>query len=376
MHQPALYLHGAAVGVGAEPLGFVFAASQRRAAVGAQLRKLGNGCSFGAERHLHTRYLRNDLSALLYIDAVSYAYVQLAHLVLVVEGGPPDDGPAELHRLEVRHGGHRTGPSDLVVYAQQARAGLLRLELVCDRPARELGCVSELPLAFELVYLYDYAVGGVGKVFALRVPVVDIGLDLVYAAAEAGVVGDRKPPAAGGLHGLGVPVEAHGIGRNMVEHAEEPPLSDFLRVGELERAGGRVARIRKGRLLLRLPFCVQPVEGFVWHQHFAPYLELVGIASVQAAGDVGYVQRVGRDVVPHGAVAPCECLHEHACAVGETYGRPVELLLAAVTEIPSSERPVGSRHEVFYLGYGVGVAERQHGIAVPFLLESSLAPSG
>ena len=194
MLYSALDLGGAAVLVRAEPLRLGLAPDQRRTAVGAGFREhRGNACG-RAQGLLHGGDLRDDLAALLHIDPVPDAHVELGHPLVVVESGPLHHRAAELDGGEVGHGGHRAGPSHLIVDAQDLGAGLLGLEFIRDRPSRGLGGVSEAPLGGKLVDLDHYAVGGERQELALRVPIVDVVLDLADVAANLALVADGKAP--------------------------------------------------------------------------------------------------------------------------------------------------------------------------------------
>ena len=204
VEQPALYLHRAAVLVGAEPFSLVLAADERGAAVGAHVGEYWSGRAFFAFREVHSGDFRNDFAAFLHEHVVSDAYVELLHHVGVVERGPSDHGPAELHRVEIRHGRDRAGASHLVVNAGEPSACLLGLELERHRPARELRGVAQGALAVQFVDLYDYAVGGVGEELPLHVPVGDVFPDFIDVMAESPLVRYRKPPALGGVQGVPV----------------------------------------------------------------------------------------------------------------------------------------------------------------------------
>ena len=109
--------------------------------------------------------------------------VKYLHLVSIVQGCTLYYCSAQLNRFEVGHRSHSTCATDLIVYRDEFCEGLLSLELICDCPARELGCISELLLVWQFVYLYDDAVCCERQVLAFCVPIADEFLDFLDAFA-------------------------------------------------------------------------------------------------------------------------------------------------------------------------------------------------
>ena len=364
MQQAALDLHRAAVLVRAEPLGFGLGLDEGRAAVRADAREDGRLRALRAVCGVDAGDLGDDLPAFLDVDPVAHADVQQGHLVCVVEGGALDERAAELHGGEVRDGGHGAGAPDLVVDAEQLRAGLLGLEFIGHRPAGRLGRVAQRALGGEFVDLDDDAVGGVGEELAGLVPVVDVGLDLPDVVAEAALLRDGQAPARGGVKGLAVGGEVHRLGGDVVERADEAAVRHFLGVDELQGPGGGVARVGEGGLLLRLALAVEGVEGRVGHQDLAADLEIRRVVALQLLGDVRDAAHVLRDVVALDAVAAGERLREPAVPVGQADGGAVELEFAAVAEADALEGLLGARDEFFDFSDGIGVAQGEHRVAV------------
>ena len=164
--------------------------------------------------------------------------------------------------------------------------------------------------------------------------------------------------------------EGHALRRDVVQGAPEPAAAYLLGVGQLERTGGGVARIRERGFLVLLTLPVQRVEGLVRHQDLPADLEFLGIISVQFVRDVADMPDVLGHVIALHAVPAGERGDQLAAAVGEADGGAVELELAAVAEI-LVQQLVGPLGEFLDLGNAVGVTEGEHGIAMVALDEAA-----
>ena len=369
VHELALDLRGAAIGVGAEPLGFALGFHERRAAIGTHLRE---GRAFRAGLplgFLHAGDLGNDLSAFFHIDPVTFVDIQHCHLVLVHEGGALHHGPGQEHGFHVRDRRHRAGAAHLVVDGQDGRQGLLGLEFIRDRPARGLGRVAERALGVQFVDLDDDAIGGIRKLLAGRIPAGDESLDLLDIATDAALVGDGEPPGRGGLQSLIMGREVHLTDRDVVQRAHEAAVRHFLRILQLQRTAGCIAGIREWLVLVGLPFPVQPVEGFVGHEYLAADLELRRPAfAPEGFRDIGDLPGIGGNIVTHHAVTAGQGPEQLAVPVSQANGRSVELELAAPGE-RGLQRLGSPLREFLHLGDAVGIAQRKHRILVRIFRE-------
>ena len=105
------------------------------------------------------------------------------HRVAAQQGGALDDGAGQKDWVHIGDGCDGSSASYLVGDLIEACACSLGLELVGYCPSGALGCVAEMFLLSDRVDFEDYAVGGYGEVFALCVPVVDEGEDIIDGLA-------------------------------------------------------------------------------------------------------------------------------------------------------------------------------------------------
>ena len=367
MQDAALDLGGASGRVGAEPAGFAFGLYERRTAVGTylgELRLLGSGFALGL---FHARDLGDDFSAFLHVHPVSFVDVQGTDLVFVHQRGTLYHGAAQEDGLQVGDGGDGAGSAHLVVDGEDGGAGLLCLELIRHGPAGAFGSVAQLALDGHFVDLDDNAVGGIGEVFAGRVPMADKGLDLFDAPGNLPVLAHGKAPTGGGLQGVVVGGIVYLPGGNVVEGAEKASPGYFCGVLQFERAAGRVTGIREKGLFLHFFLMVEAVEGLVGHEDFSSYFELLRPAgAVEFMGDIGNVAGIDGDVVSLHAVSPGEGAEKHAVLVGKADGGSVKLEFAAVSE-GGVNGFGGSVGKFFHFLDAVGVAKGEHGVFVGVL---------
>ena len=356
-------LGAAAALIGAVVFRLAFVAHQRRAALGAAVDVAERPAVGRTLRKLHARDLGDDLAALLHVDHVARADVQQGHLLGVVQRRAAHGGSGQQHRIEVRHGGDGARAAYLEGDAFEACQGLLGLELVGHGPFRCLGREAQLPPHGEVVHLDDHAVGGEGQLPPRLVPMGDEGVDLGDAAADARLAGDLEAPFAGLFEALPMGREGQVVARELVERAVQPAARHDGRLLLLERSGGGVARVGEELFAVGLALGVEAVERGVGHQHFAADLEQFGppfAAQPQRHG--AHRADVGRHVVALDAVAAREGLHEPPVFVGERNGRAVELQLAYV--VRRACLAFDASEELVQLVERVGVAQREHGVAV------------
>ena len=137
----------------------------------------------------HTDNLRNYLTALFHIDEIAYVQVETLYEVFVVERSPLHQSACQLHGFHICHGRDGTRAPHLVGHLAEACACPFGLELVGDGPSRTLRRIAQTALLAQGVHFKHNAVGGNGKVLALRVPIVYVvenflkGLHLLHSLA-------------------------------------------------------------------------------------------------------------------------------------------------------------------------------------------------
>ena len=84
-------------------------------------------------------------------------------------------------------------------------------------------------------------------------------------------------------------------------------MPDLFRVNELQGAGGGIARICERRVLVPLPFFIQPVEGSVRHVYLAADLKLAGYTCPgKLLRDVPYMPDILCNIVSYSSVPTCQ----------------------------------------------------------------------
>ena len=234
MDQFSLDLCRAAGLVRAECLCFLLVPDESCSAVRACSREVGKfsvGRSLG---QFDACNLRDDLSALFYIDVISDMYIQQFHLVGVVQRCSLYDGSAKQHRFQISYRSYRSGASYLIVYAVKSCECLFSLELICHCPAWELGCVAQFLLILHLIYLYYNTISCKRKCFTFCVPVVYELFNLFYTFAYFSKVRNRQSPLSSLCKGLVVCAVWQIFAQHVVKRALQTTVCDHAAVYELQ----------------------------------------------------------------------------------------------------------------------------------------------
>ena len=332
MQKSALYLHRAAIAVGAEVPCLLLISYQRRAAIGTMSREESFPNILRALLQRHSCYLWNNLATLLYIYIVAYVEVQQRHLLRIVQGGAFYCCSRELYRLQIGNGCYCACSAHLVIYAKEFCAGLFRLELPGCGPPWRLCRKAQKLLLLQAVYLYYYAVCGEGEALAPCVPFLYIFYCLIYCGAELAVGGDRQAPTFGGLQRL--PLCCHIVAwrYEVVEYALQPAVCHLFGVLQFKRACRCVSGVGEERVALLFPIAVKGLEGFEGHIYLSSYLKVCRIVTSQLLRNGGYLPHILRYIVAHRAVSSCEGSLQLALFVGEADCRAVKFEFAGVLQ--------------------------------------------
>ena len=346
-----------------------FEPHQRCAALGAAGDKLYLFAQqYAAGIGVHTRYLGDDFTAFFNIDHVADVQVEAFDDVGIVERGAFYDGSRQLHGVQIGHWRDGTRTAHLVAHLVEPCQRAFGLELVGDGPAGRLGRVAQVLLLAQAVHLQHDAVGGHGQVLAFRVPIVDVVEHFLQGAGLLHVLRYLEAPLRRLLQAFVVAVGGQVFAQQVVEVGVELARGHYGGVLRFQCARSGVARIGKERFLASFAFAVQGFERLPRHQNLAAYLECRGIVAVQHERDGTDSFYIVRHVVTFLAVTAGHGAHQLAVFVGQGNGRAVVLQLATDFEVLVQ----GLLHpfvEVGHLTFGVGVAQREHGIFVGYLRE-------
>ena len=121
---------------------------------------------------------------------VSSVDAQALDFVHIVQGGFGYGDAADLHRLENGEGSEDAGAADADFDLFQERGFLVGLIFIGDGPAGGFGGEAELVLQADFVDFHHDAVNLVAELFALSVPLGDVGFDLGDAVTKCPVSTD------------------------------------------------------------------------------------------------------------------------------------------------------------------------------------------
>ena len=157
----------------------------------------------------------------------------------------------------------------------------------------------------------------------------------------------------------------------IIEICIESAARHFARAECFQRSRGCIARIGEQRLLVELPFAVEPLEGAPGHEHFASYLKKIGpSASLQLQRDAPYGLYVLGHHVAAFAVAACDGAHQPSMLIDERYRSAVEFHFTHNVEVLAAQSGAHAVKPFVHLLDAVGVGQRQHGVNVFHLFEA------
>ena len=149
----------------------------------------GHGPGIGARRPAlrdNLDHLGDDIAGPLNPDPIPAPHVQLAHEILVVQGGAAHRHSGHQHRAQVSDRSQLPGSTDLDDDVHEFGLLLPRGELERHRPSRASRPFSKLALVGEPVDLHDYAVEFYGQPITRALEVAMVGEDVIHRAAGLG----------------------------------------------------------------------------------------------------------------------------------------------------------------------------------------------
>ena len=242
--------------------------------------------------------------------------VKTTYEVLVVECSPLDCGSSQLYRVHISHRSDSTRPAHLECHFVELRAGSLRLVFIGYSPTWTLGRITEDALLPQGVHLEHNTIGGNGKILALRIPITDIFINFFECLHFLHTLTDLESPTARFHKVLIMTVGRQFFAKEIIQIGIELTTCHESRTLALQRSARRIARIGEKWFFCLLPFLIETLKHFPWHQNLASYLKLMRIAGAgqheRDATDSLHI--VGHIVAMH-SIASGNASHEFAVYV-------------------------------------------------------------
>ena len=296
----------------------------------------------GSALEVHLDHRRNDLAGLLHEHVVADTDVLAGDLVLVVQCGTRHGGPGQDDRLQFGHGRQHTCATNLDRNGVDLGLGPLGLELVGDGPARRLGRAARLAPQSEVVHFGHCTVRAVGEGVPQSVELADRLPRFVYALRRPEFLHRGQAPSFDQGEKLALCVGDRRLTvADAVEHDLQFAPGDLLGIELLDRAGGKVARIRIDRFTRLLALLVDALELRGRQVNLPADLDHVRCGMLLGRFQLGRqrVNRAGidRDVVALLAVAARDGPYEFALLVGHAHRESVHLGLDHVGQLVAAE---------------------------------------
>ena len=264
----------------------------------------------------------NDLVGAAHQHARTHLYVLAREIAEVVERRAAHGGPRELDGRDERERRQLSRAAHLPDHAFDRRLRFLRLELVGDRPARELIRIAHQAARRLGIRLDDGAVREHVERFSAHFDLVHRRTHLVKRAAHPEIGKGLKPP---------FPQSGNRLllrGDRRVAH-----IVDIVE-DDLGAAGGRHLRVEIADRPRRRVACVFErlvgVGAVIFFQHGQADHRLAAHFQRAAIGNgerkTAHGECLCGDVLPLGPVAARRRAHEAALLIGQAHGQAVELV--------------------------------------------------
>ena len=293
----------------------------------------------GQRRH----HLGDHVAGPLHDDPVADAQVLAGDVLLVVEGRELDRRPADRDRLQLGEGHERPGAADVHLDVVEGRGDGGRARTCRRSPSAAPGPTAPRRSWTSTSSIFTTAPSMSKSTEPRRSSHASHSActsSSVADDADVGVHAEARPaqPLQGG--GLGRQVEPLGVA-DAVDPDRQRPLGGGGRVELAQAAGGRVAGVGEGRQAGGRPRLVELGEGPQRQVDLAAHLDhrrgRRAVGGAQALRDRADRAQVGRDVLPHDAVAAGGALHEAAVLVGQRDREAVDLRLDHELDLAGAE---------------------------------------
>ena len=308
---------GGTTGVGTAVHRVAFVLDHGGAADGADLGHLKYSLVSGTAGHHRPHHLRDYVSGPLHHHVVTNANVLALDVLLVVQRGVADRGPADHHRLQNGVGVETAGAPDVDANVQQSGDDPLRRKFVGDCPAGLPTGHAQRILIGEGIDLHHHSVGLVAQVVAALQPGMVVIRHLVQGLTQLVVGIHSKAQSLEPLHRLPMVV---GIGLAAGVHQVIDPnlhvaLGGYPRVQVADSSRAGVARVGVQRFAFGLLLLIQASKALQGHVDLTAYFQVGRRVTHQGQRDAAYCAQVLGHILAGGAVASGSPLNQRAVLV-------------------------------------------------------------
>ena len=313
----------------------------------------------------------DDFARFFHHHEVADADVFAGDFLLVVQSRTRNGAAAHEYRLQLGHGGEHAGAAHLHGDVAQERLGLLGLVFVGHRPAGGFRGEAYGVALRKGVHLDHRAV-------RLEREIVPHGVQSangVQHVIERAGCPDRfvngQPAGAQGVERLAVRLPPGTFERaHAVEDRAQPAPCHDGRIKLLERSGGGVARIGKGRLPGGGALFVERGELRLGQKDFPAHFKQPGnVRARKPLGNAGNGADVLGDVVAGRAVAARGGILKHTLLVEQRNGDAVDLRLDDGLDFLPRKQLLQTHEKSGNLLLGIRVVQAEHGRTMADLRE-------
>ena len=372
MLYATLYLRWAARIIRTIMRSFALVTHKRSAALRAAVNKLHGLCLSRTLRYINAYNLRDNLSTLLNVDVIADMQVEVLDKVLIVKRSTLHHCTGKSHGIHVSHRRYGACSTYLERHTLKTCRSLLSLELISNSPTRRLGCITQVLLLTERIYLKHDSVGSHRQVLALNVPIVYEVVYLLKLLHLAHTLRYLESPLRSLSQVLEMTVRRQSLTKQIIEIAVKMSIGNEAWVLTFQSAACRVARIGEQRLFSSFALSIQFVEHLPRHKNLAAYLKLIGITRILIEHKRYTTDslHIGSNIVAYHSVAARNATNKATILVGKRYRQSVVLHLAAHFKIFAFESTLHRLIPVLHILLVVGISQREHRILVLYLSEA------